>query len=733
VNAILKGQFFKEILEAEEIISERGWTVIWVEPGTEGAPETADLVIIRNDTRTATPRWISRDRLASFLEAGDWIETDAPMKRVLALPSDGNDEKQAQRAAADKAEQVRRLKLIQPILALGREAFRERIRSHAMKAVAKSEKISVICVWQYLTQYWQMGLRPEGLLPRRRLTGQKSLAERHLRSTQGGDKQPFKVTKPGRKPTPESEPGIAMTIRDVNACRKGARRFLFQPSPDHQLTYRWTYAHLQTLNVFYGRDRNPSAPAPTLRQFKRAVCGDPEFGKLSQKIIGPLPFARNHRELKGTTRADLTGPGQETYLDDMVSKVILVDAIRRLPLGTARVFFLVDVWSKLIVGAHDTLNGSSYAEAIECLYNAYRNKAAFAEEQGLDLDLRFVPAFGVPAGLTTDNGPLHGALANNVAINLADVSNATSYRPDLKGDVESSFHAYLVQHARCLPGYNRADRTRGDDDPKVLAYLTPREFRVLLWKWIELYNQRPLEGFLPAHVLAADDPPRPTPYELWNWGIENCVGLLEHRTDQELRLRFLSSDTATITSRRGIKYRGLVYHFVDAKEGESGALLESARIFIRYDHKFIRRIFVCTEDGLKIAALRSDLDEEFGSLTFAEIDRIKGKLDQERRGIQTSYRRKQGQLLAENTQVTATAKAVTDAKYLNERQRKQIIRHSSIDRVRATAKTEEVREHAKKAQSIFELPLPAPQPPEPKPPTPPNAVRALSATELLDS
>lgn len=733
MNPILKGQFFKELLEAEETIIERGWTVIWVDSSTDEAAETANIAIIRNDTRTATPKWISRDQLASLIEAGDWIETDKPMKRVIAIPSKDGNLKRSQRAAAEKAEQMRRLNLIQPILALGRDAFRERIRSHTIKAVAKDAKISVVCVWQYLTLYWQMGLRPEGLLPRRTLTGQKSLNERLHRSTHGRDKQPFRAFKPGRKPTPEGEPGIAMTLRDVNVCRKGARRFLFQPSSDHKLTYSWTYAHLHTLNVFYGRDHNPAAPAPTLRQFKRAVCGDPEFGKLSQKIIGPLPFARNHRELKSTTRADLTGPGQETYLDDMVTKVILVDTIRRLPLGTARVFFLVDVWSKLIVGAHDTLHGSSYAEAIECLYNAFRNKTAFAEEQGLDLNQKFVPASGIPAGLTTDNGPLHGALAETVATNLCDVSNATSYRPDLKGDVESSFHAYLVQHARFLPGYNRTDRVRGDDDPKILAYLTPREFRVLLWKWIELYNQRPLDGFLPAHVLAAENPPRPTPYELWNWGINHCSGHLEYRSDQELRLIFLSSSTATMTSRRGIKFRGLVYHLVEAHEEESGALLEPAKVSIRYDHKFIRRIFVRTDDGLKVAALRSDLDEEFGTLTFAEIDRIKSKLDQDRRLIRTSYRRKQGRLLAENMKMTAIAKEQTDARFFNERQRKRIIKSSSIDHVRSTAKVEESQEHAKKVRSIFELPSVLTKHKETKPQPLPATPSALSAEELLNT
>lgn len=733
MKPILKGQFFKEVLTSEDAIIERGWTVIWVEPGTGDTPDAGNYVVIRNDTRTATPKWISGETLNALIQAGDWIETDAPIKQVLTLPMGDGSEKQERRKVSDEAEQARRLKLIQPILALGRDAFLERPRSEAMKAIANDSKISVVCVWQYLTQYWQMGLRPEGLLPRRRLTGQKPLEARIRMSAHSGAQLPFKPFKPGRKPTPESEPGIAMTFRDLNLCRKGARKFLFQPSPDHRLTYRWTYAHLQTLNVFYGRDRNPAAPAPTLRQFKQAVCGDHEFSKLSQRIIGALPFARNHRELKGTTRADLTGPGQETYLDDMVTKVILVDAVRRLPLGTARVFFLVDVWSKLITGAHDTLNGSSYAEAIECLYNAYRDKAAFSEEQRLDLDLEFLPAYGVPAGLTTDNGPLHGALASTVAINLADVSNATSYRPDLKGDVESSFHAYLVQHARCLPGYNRADRTRGDDDPKILAYLTPREFRTLLWKWIALYNQRPLEGFLPAYVLAAENPPRPTPYELWNWGIDHCGGHLEYRTDQELRLKFLSADTATMTSRRGIKYRGLVYHLVEAKEGESGALLQSVKVSIRYDHKFIRRIFVCTEEGLKVAALRSDLDEEFGSLTFAEVDRIKGKLDQARREIRTDYRRKQGQLLAENTKLAAAAKEQTDAKFLNERQRKQIIRNASIDRIRATAKAEESKEHSKKVEALFTPPAPPTAPSDSKPPTQPTKPRVLSAQELLNS
>lgn len=738
MTTILKGQFFKEIVATKDSIVEWGWTVLWVESGGDGSGVLGRVVVIRNDMRSASPVWFSYAEVVGKIEGGDWLPANEPKKKLimpgLMTAPKATPEQVSREEEAILREQNRRMEMIRPAIDLGRSVFFDKPRTDALRASAKKWGLTLVSVRRYLCLYWQFGLRPEGLRPRSKLAGQKSLVERMTRHEQSKGKIPFRAYKTGVRPSKESEPGVVMGVREINLCRKGARTFLFRESPDHALRFTWIRAHLETNNVFFDRKDNPSAPAPTLRQFKRAVKTDPEFARLSHKIIGALPFARNHRQLKNTTRSEVLGPGQIGAIDDMTTKVILVDEFTRMPLGTARVFAVVDVWSKLIVGAHDTLGGSSFAEAMEGLFNAFRDKADFAREQNLDIDLRFVPARGVFATIEADNGPLRGTLADSLPEGLCEISNTTSYRPDMKADVESSFHAYLKQHAETLPGYNRVDRVRGDDNPKFVAYLTTREFRILLWKWIELYNQRQLEGFLPAEVLRSENPPDPTPYQLWNWGVSNCTGLLRHMPDDELRLKLLARGEATMTTRRGIKFKGLVYLYDDGSPEEDALLLKPRRVKVRFDHKYARCIFVEDNGRLLVAKLRSDQDEDYGALTFAEIAKVKTRLDERRRAINRDYRRKQGQLLVHKDEITTEAKKLSEDKFLNEAQRKKVIRDSSVERAREGALQREREEHAAKLENTFDFAREkarATPKPEEKPKKPIVGIRELSAMELL--
>jgi hypothetical protein len=164
----------------------------------------------------------------------------------------------------------------------------------------------------------------------------------------------FRAYKTGPKPSAPSEQEVKMDDKHIKRCRRGADRHLFKLSPDHKLRLKWDNAHTETLIDFYDRDKNPNSSAPTLDQFIAAVKSDPEFKRKTTKIVGTPMMETDHRQLTGTSSDGLLGPGQCGHFDDVKTKVILVDEVRYLPIGTARVFALSDPWSGIIAGAHDT-------------------------------------------------------------------------------------------------------------------------------------------------------------------------------------------------------------------------------------------------------------------------------------------------------------------------------------------------------------------------------------------
>lgn len=708
MKPILVGQFFKEYVGKQKNKT-LGWTVVFVESGeyrdAKGATQhgLARVTVVRNDTRVAAPNVRGYREVEELINSATWIATSAPQKRRVQLPESPPDRTSGLLKAERKRLKIRqslldhkkrRMEIIRPLVELGQDLYIEDVRTLLLNKIAVAHRLSAECVRQYLCLWWQFGCSSEGLYPRNSLSGQKSFNARRSRAEAFPTQYPFVEYKTGPKPSGEVDPGMAMGPSEIQKCRKGAKDFLFQPSPDHKLRYNWISAWTNTKNRYFDREVDPTNPAPSRRQFETAVRSDPEFAHRSIKIVGALPFERNNRQQTSRSRSNVSGPGQLGQLDDVTSKVILVDELTKRPLGTCRIFVLSDTWSGTIAGAHDTLEGSNFEEAKQGLLNAFSDKAAFRESQGLTFDLKYVPCSGVFKNITTDGGPFAGDLANDIPESLSNVSNTASYRPDLKSDIESSFHAYLVQLARELPGYNRQGRCRGDDDPKILAYLTPTEFRRIFWDWLAMYSSRSLKGWLPAEAMGVENPPDPSPYALWNWGLIHCGGALREKSPEELQRALLARGEGTLTSRRGVNFKGLVY-VLENGDNTAAGLFPSRPVKILYDTKYARRIFIDLDGSLVVAKLIPELDRIFGHLPFKSIEHNKKRLDARRRAIERQHHKTRERLAA---QVTAIKK---EALKIPRKDRKRAAHAVSIDVTRVKQQRLEDQRRAAKAETTL--------------------------------
>lgn len=730
MEQILPGQFFREIDDTGEITA--GWTVIHTESVSRPRQpsSSARVVVIRNDVRTATPTWGLLSDIISKVREGDWISMPAPQKPAVVITA----LEPSYRARALE-ERDRKLNLIQPLIDLGAELYHTHPRRQLIKKIATEIGLTTGCLWEYLCLYWQFGNNPDGLLPRHSLSGQRSLQERF--QSHAEDPSGFREYKTGVKPRPEAQAGIPIRFRDIKLCRKGADKYLFIPSADHSLVLKWQNAYDATLVNLYGHDQDNTLPAPSIDQFKTIVRGDPDFEVKKIKIIGENTYKRNFRQLTGSSRSKLLGPGQQGQLDDCTSKVILLDEITRLPLGTGRFFCLIDSWSKLIAGLHDTLEGSTFSEAMECLYVSYTDKKEYFADQGITANPDMFPAKGVFKSIVADNGPLRGYVADKLPKSIGYVTNTRAYRPDDKSDIESSFNAYLKQCAARIPGYNRVERCRGDSDPEIIAYLTTSEYRGLLWLWAEGYQQRRLAGWWPQAVLESPEKPKAhSPIEIWNWGAKHVGGALTYRPTDELRRSLLASSEATLTARRGLKLNGLIY-ILNKDEVPSSIYYRfsrSTKVTVFYSTKYTPRVFISIEGQFYLGYLRSDLMEPFGKMTFAEVENNYEQLLATTRTTKANSDKVRRTQLVKAQGIISAAKDANLARFGSQDMHQAVADASSMKQTRAGALRNERRKRFTEHADIFKSPSERRAMPDESaaPDSKPSNVRKLSIDEMLD-
>lgn len=722
---ILPGQFYKAIPAGDEPIV--GWTVITVESGYlgEGTAEhgLARVWVIRNDTRTATPELQDFPIIEEWVKTAVWTHANGPVKPAVAI----EDLPRKVRQKIKKIEE-HRYQLIRPIVELGNDALQPHVRREALKKRALEVGLTVDNLWQLLCLYWQFGGR-HGLRPRAVLAGQKSLARRvevareMAEADTSGKASPadfFKPYKTGPKSTEGVLEGKPLEYADVVQCQRGARRFLFKASKDGKLHYDFKKAYKQTLRVEYdyvdAGSIKPNRPAPSYEQFVGAVCCDPEFDRLSARIVGAVTAVRSHRQTKDTTQNQVLGPGHVLQIDDMETKVVVVSAFNREPIGTARFFLGVDQWSGLACGAHETLAGSGYEGVRELIVNVATPKAPFLEEQGYskEISAAYLPGHGLFAEVSTDNGPLRALLGDILPKNLMSLSNVALHRGDLKANAEASFLSFLKKVAETLPGFTRVERYIGLPDSDAVACLTMAELRKIIWAWMAAYNTRVRDTFLPEGLLHLNLKERPenTPYQLFPSGLIHISGKLRGTPLDEIRRLLLRTATGTLTGRRGILFHGLHY-FID---DDQPYRFKSVKVQISYSENYSRQIFVWIKGERCTASLCGSEADTFGDKSFPEIAvELKHRRITGRRARSHNLRVDVSTLDTVVAQTVAGAVKARDELQLDPNLRKVLSRMNRKSTNRVADQTSERRIAAAKDATVFP---PVATKEAPPPPTP---------------
>jgi hypothetical protein len=368
---------------------------------------------------------------------------------------------------------------------------------------------------------------------------------------------------------------------------------------------------------------NPIEQIPTIRQFRYWYHKTHDFKESIARRKGATKFELEHRAVLGKSDHGIMGPGAKYQIDATVGDIYLVSRFNRADIiGRPIIYFIVDVFSRMVAGMYVGLEGPSWAGAMMALANAMSDKVKFCAEYGKTITEDEWPCFGVPGAILGDRGELESKAADTLvnALNVR-IENAPPYRGDMKGIIEQYFNTTNETALTRLPGHVKPDLTeRGGKDYRLDAKLDIGQLtRILIECVLHHNNQHLLENYERTADMIADGVV-PIPLEIWNWGIAHCSGALRSFPEDKIKLALMPVDTATVTV-KGIKYRN-VYYICERAVKEywfEKARTKSWKVDISYDPRNMSAIYVRNSGGFVEFCRLSGWQEKYIGKSLDEI------------------------------------------------------------------------------------------------------------------
>ncbi|MCA1636558.1 MAG: Mu transposase C-terminal domain-containing protein [Acidobacteria bacterium] len=489
------------------------------------------------------------------------------------------------------------------------------LRNSPVISHAKSKGYDKVTLYRHLRRYWQRGQTKNALMPlfdrcgwRDRLDPKKSEGEEEPKD---GGKEWQKLGRPGKLSAATDEVrGVNVTKDVLQRFRMGIKMF-YETRESRTLSAAFQMTLEKFFHCGYYQNRDgvwaaalpPAEDLPTYRQFKYWYKKERNPCRSQTARRGEAGYNLSGRETLGDSTQMAFGPGSIFQIDATIGDVYLVSSLdRNWIIGRPVIYFVVDVFSHMVVGLSVTLEGPSWVGAMLALENATTDKVAFCAEYGITIEESEWPCRHLPEGLMADRGELEGYSADHLvnAFNMR-VYNTAPYRGDLKGIVEQHIDLCNEKIIHWTPGRVRK-RERGERDYRLDATLDLHEFRkLMILSALDHNNQHRLDRYRKDEHMIADHI-EPYPVELWNWGIQNRSGHLRRLDADTIRLNLLPEAEASVTE-KGIRFADLYYTcdmavqeqwFVRA--GEAG----SWKIRVAHDPRTRGRIYLRLDNGKRM-------------------------------------------------------------------------------------------------------------------------------------
>lgn len=475
------------------------------------------------------------------LASGDWTEYTGEPPFKVAYGTETEIEDATRRAEYAKVRNER-LAIVEAIAENRPLCYRRDFRGEMITAVARKSGWNPSTLRKWLQFYWRGGELADALWTRHRFAGAPTIERDHEKGVYRARGRAMRavVGPSGDRNMRIQAPDVRKRMSDgftafINLIKgKGG-----QLGPRNRIP--WRAAHEYTLDKFFrtksvarasegGRfmpkvETVPDEVLPSLAQFTRFICKDEDLVASRLKVDGKRLHNLTDRVRFGDTRKLALGPGAMYEIDWMLADIHLVNRKTGLPCGRPNVCFIVDRFSRMLVGLYVTLEKPSLAVTMRALRVAFTDKKAFAKTVDLEIEPDAWPCAHLPWKLLADNAEL-ASYASDLLVRaeICDLANTPSCRGDLKAAVESSFKCGNVGLIRFFPGYHRGPKARCAPDSRLQSTLSVPEFTKALIGWaISHFNCRLLQDYEPTEMMLRYPVPA-IPIELWKWGIRHIGG-----------------------------------------------------------------------------------------------------------------------------------------------------------------------------------------------------------------
>ena len=481
---------------------------------------------------------------------------------------------------------------IQHIVASEPDVYERGKRSQLVQSAAKQNEVSIEQLYRLIDMYWRHGKSKNALLPAYANCGAKGKARKQ------------KSSKLGAKPQSDTSIGKILNDADCSNFDRAIRKYyLNQQKRSLKSTYEKLLQDFYACKADDGRLKLPGASElPSFRQFQYWYYKNRDIIAETKKREGERSFDLNSRAVTGKSDYGLMGPGAQFQVDATVGDVYLLSRLDRSNIvGRPIIYFILDAFSRMVVGMGVGLEGPSWNALADAIINMVADKVAFCKQYGIKITEDEWPCRYVPASLLGDRGELESKNADNlVSIFGIRVINAPPYRADLKGIIEQHFRTININSISQLPGSVKPEMNkRGGHDYRLDATLDINQVMKILIKCVLYYNNHHyLESFEKSEAMMADGV-EAIPVRLWKWGIKNLAGALRAYPEDVVKFAVLPTEKATVTA-KGIRFKGLFYSCDRARTENWFERARSAKtwaITVTYNPRDMENIYIWNADS----------------------------------------------------------------------------------------------------------------------------------------
>ena len=509
----------------------------------------------------------------------------------------------------------RRWDLIKQIVENEPKIYEKDHRIHLVREVSGKKSTTINNIYILLDRYWRSGKSKNGLLPLYSNCGakgkpRKKISEKKVIKAQTDEKR-------GKKLTDSDYSNFERVIRKYYLTRE--KRSLTSTYEKLLQVYYTSKTDDGRLKLF-----EPSE-LPTFRQFQYWYSKNVDIISKTKKRNGEREFELNNRAILGKSDYGLMGPGAQFQVDATVGDVYLVSQFNRSNIiGRPVLYFVIDAFSRVVVGMSVGLEGPSWNALAAAITNMAADKVAFCKKYDIGITESDWPCRHIPASLLGDQGELKSKNADTL-VNMFGIRivNAPPYRADLKGVIEQHFRTINTNAVALLPGSVKPDMSkRGGRDYRLDATLDIRQLTQIIIKCVLYYNNfHYMSTFEKSEAMMAADVDA-IPLKLWEWGIQNCSGALRVFPEETVKFAVLPTANATVTA-KGIRFKNLYY---SCDRARSEMWFEKARsnktwsITVSYDPLEMANIYIWNADSKQYdICYLLDWNSKNAGKTLAEI------------------------------------------------------------------------------------------------------------------